>query len=756
MSIPLRRSISFVITLSILSVVAAAQTLSVRGRVTDPQGGAVVGATVTLSAPDLSSPRTTRTTIDGSFSIEGLAAGNYRLHIESPGFQPTDQSLTVPTSPDGAAIVLQIAGVSETVAVAAPKLEEELPQEIQRSGARVQTITSAQIENGGYYDVAQALQALVPGLFITPKAGPFDYVAASLQGSRTNEILWLVDGVRISNRLYNSTTPLDTIPANMIERIEVIEGGQGLFYGTQAVAGAINVVTKSFTDNTSGRLQTGFDTNKGGHVSGFARDTHNGNRFVLFGSKDKTTGYRSFPSSEYQPSTTDRNRGYDVQMIGGKYAYDFAPAARFSAMYQLNDVTLDNLRPARSSASQVGGLAAAYNERVEHIFNSKLDYTPRQDLQLYFKGYYHQWDSQWSERRNVIASPGSVSVISDREFWGYKDYGANVLARLTPNRGFEYFGGYDFQNYSGRDDVLLVASNTERMNAVFGQVRTTPDLLKKATLAVGARYNSPTNSRSATVWNVSSRYDFTNDLFARASVGTAFRYPDAYELFAIDPTCCFGNPNLKPESSTNFNGSVGRRFSAGDKTVTVEAIGFYRRVTDLIVDVDDGSGETTITMNQPDVVKVQGISLVGSAAVTSAVSGSIGYTYNRTQKNELSGGYTALPGLPSNVVDGSIDVHPPTLPFGATLTVNSVGRIVDTVAGFGSVPSGDYAVVDLAGRVFLDRGRQHRVNIRLENLFDKTYTTLSQRGIGDVSTASFVVHNLGVPRTFHLSYAYSF
>jgi len=45
----------------------------------------------------------------------------------------------------------------------------------------------------------------VPGLFLTPKAGPFDYVTASLQGSRTNEILWLVDGVRISNRGFPDT-----------------------------------------------------------------------------------------------------------------------------------------------------------------------------------------------------------------------------------------------------------------------------------------------------------------------------------------------------------------------------------------------------------------------------------------------------------------------------------------------------------------------------------------------------------------------
>ena len=128
-------------------------------------------------------------------------------------FMPFSMNLTATTAP--LSIVLQIAGVVETVGVVAPKLEEELPQIVERGGVRAQTITAAEIQSVGYYDVAQALQALVPGLFLTPKAGPFDYVTASFQGSRTNEILWLVDGVRISNRLYNGTTPLDTIPAHM-------------------------------------------------------------------------------------------------------------------------------------------------------------------------------------------------------------------------------------------------------------------------------------------------------------------------------------------------------------------------------------------------------------------------------------------------------------------------------------------------------------------------------------------------------------
>lgn len=743
---------------SLFSATAAAQGVPVVGRVMDPQGGAVGSALVTLSAAGASSPQTTRTGADGTFSFLGVPPGSYELHVDAPGFERSTQSITVPSGTPSINVTLQIAGITENLVVAAPRLEEELPQEIERAGVRVQTITSAQLENGGYYDVAQALQSLVPGLFLAPKAGPFDYVSVSLQGSRTNEILWLVDGVRISNRLYNGTTPLDTLPVHMVERIEVLEGGQGLFYGTQAVGGVINVVTKAFSENPDGRVQAGFDNNDGKHVNVFGRDTFgDGHRFVLYGSSDRAEGFQSFPTAEFQPSTTDRRRGYEVLTAGGKYAYDFSDELRLSALYQMSDVTVDNLRPGRSSARQVGGLAAAFNERTEHIASGKLDYTATERAEFFFKGYYHHWDSFWSERHNVAAAAGRESVISDQEFWGFKDYGANLLAKLTPNRGVEYFAGYDFQNYSGEDEVLLIAPNTERVHALFGQVRTTRELLSKGTVAFGVRYNAPTHSESAAVWNATGRYDFTANVFARANVGTAVRFPDAYELFAVDPTCCFGNPNLKPERSTNVNGSVGGIIQAGATVLNLEAIGFYRTVTDLIVDVDDGSGDTTITANRADEVKVRGATVVAAASLTSAASGTVSYTYtNSERRNELAGGYSTIAGIPKDQVQASLDVHPAVLPIGATLTVNRVGEMFDTVPVFGSVPGGEYTVVDLSGRVFLDRQRRHRINLRLENLLDEEYTTRHARGFSDLSATPFLVHNLGMPRTFHLSYSFSY
>lgn len=753
------RVVALAILVSLWASVSGAQNVSLVGRVADPQGGAVNGARVTVIADTTATPRSTRTGADGTFTVDAVPAGSVAVQVDADGFEPWRETLALSAVTDPVTIVLKIAGIVESVGVVAPRLEEELPQLIERSGSRVQTITATQIQNGGYYDVAQALQALVPELFLAPKAGPFDYVTASLQGSRTNEILWLIDGVRISNRLYNGTTPLDTIPVHMVDRIEIIEGGQGLFYGTQAVGGVVNVVTRAFSDARNGLLSGGANTNKGGFVSGLARGAVQGHHYVVYGSSDDAVGFQPFPSEQYQPSTTDRDRSYNVQTFGGKYAYDVPQQLRISAAYQFTNAgRLDTLQPARSSLGQSGGPADVFNERDEHIFSSKVDYTPSQTVQLFFKGYFHKWDSHYSESRNVIDDPGAIDVVSDHEFWGYKDYGVNLLTRLTPTKGVEYYAGYDFQNYSGEDEVLLIAPNSEKVNAIFGQVRTTRDLLGKATITAGVRYNAPSVSESHTVWNLSGRYDFTGALFARTNVGTAFRYPDAYELFAVDPSCCFGNPDLKPESSTNVNGSIGGRVQTMHTTIDLEAIAFYRNVTNLIVDEDDGTGSgNTITQNSDNAVRVHGFSFVGSASLSPAVSASLGYTYTTSEQgNQLAGGYASLPGLPSNRIDSLVDVHPARKPYGATLTVNWVGEITDNASGFGRVPSGKYTVVDLAGRYFLDAQRRHRVNLRLENLFNDDYATGHGRGFTDVGDTPYLTYTRGVPRTLHVSYTFSY
>jgi hypothetical protein len=108
-------------------------------------------------------------------------------------------------------------------------LEASLPQDLARYGNDIATVSETEIRNAAAVDVAEALEA-VPGLYIKAGNGPFSYVDVSLQGSRTKDVLWTVDGVRINNRLYGGTSPNDTLPASMVERIEVLKGGESLFY----------------------------------------------------------------------------------------------------------------------------------------------------------------------------------------------------------------------------------------------------------------------------------------------------------------------------------------------------------------------------------------------------------------------------------------------------------------------------------------------------------------------------------------------
>jgi len=639
---------------------------------------------------------------------------------------------------------------TEEVIVTGARLEQSLPQELSAYGNRLTVVSSEQIKNGGYDDVSQVLQNLVPGLYLNPKNGPFDYADVSLQGSRTNEVLWLVDGVRVSNRLYNSTTPLDTLPAHMIERIEVLDGGQGLFYGTQSVAGVVNVITKGFSDKPGAQLSAGTDSNDGRHVDGYFRAGAHGNQFVVFGSSDKADGFQPFPDADYQPSVTNRKRAYDVKTLGVKYAHDFGDSVRLSLGYQNTDGRLDGAYPY--------AVQKAFNDRNEDIFTATLDVTASDMVQLYVKAYYHKWDSYWTEYDVDTSTPGVYELGSDRDFWGFKDQGVNALVKITPGTKLDYYVGYDYQKYGGRDDELLIAQNEESVNAVFGQIRTTADLWKKGRLAVGVRDNKPSVGQSQSVWNLSGQYDVSEQFHVRAAVGTSFRLPDAYELFAIDPFCCVGNPNLKPESSDNLNASIGG--AVGASRLSWEFVYFRRYIENLIRDVDDGTGSgNTIAENVAGKVRVYGHQLVLKFAPADNWSANISYTHNDSQSNLTAGGYDTIPGIPKEQIGASLNFEPRGKRVGGSLSLNHVGGVYDVVGGgIGRVQRGNYTVADLNGHVYLDTARRHTLSVRLENAFDETYTTRYARASVDDSdpTVFYAARNLGVPRTFHLRYDYSF
>lgn len=633
----------------------------------------------------------------------------------------------------------------EELHVIGQRLEETTPQQLAQFGNRLETITPEALELGGFDDIGQAMQMSVPGLYVAPKNGPFDYVNCSLQGSRCTDVLWLVDGVRTANRLYDTTTPLDTIPANMVERVEVLYGGQGIFYGTQSVAGVVNVVTKSFSDEPSGSFSVGLDDNSGQHLSGDYRAAFGDHQLVLFASQDEADGYQPFANEDYQPSATDRERGYDVLTVGAKYAYNFEGGSRLSFLYEHTDAEVDFLRPMWT--------AAGVNDRTDDWFTVKWDYAPSDNVDLYVKAYWHDWDTIYTEIFNDLNPDGSLagtqSVDSDHLFWGFEDYGVTGVVDIRTDGSFDYSVGYDYQRFWGEDEVWLIEDKTETAQALYGQIRTSREQLENSSLAFGVRYNTTSGTFDGTVWNFSGRHDFNDSFYLRGQIGTSFRLPDAEELYLRD--CCeVGNPNLEPEESENVEVGIGGEASG----LNWQFIVFQRDVDNLIgiACCDDPAFPDGRFENFDQTRESSGWEALVGFNIGESMSLSFDYT---STDAEFAGVSLQVQDVPDSLFKASWNYRPMDGRLNFNVTALRVGDIYDTVSSIGNVEHGNYTVVDLAAGFYFDGEQRHRLGVRLENALDEDYATSLGRGTRDTG-GFYVYRNLGMPRALHATYSYRF
>ncbi|WP_237134897.1 TonB-dependent receptor plug domain-containing protein [Pseudohongiella sp. O18] len=621
-------------------------------------------------------------------------------------------------------------------------IENTLPLELARYGADLEIVTEQQIRNHGFVDVAQALEMLVPGLSLTTQAGAFSYVNVAMQGSRSSDILWTVDGVRINNRLYNSTSPADTLPSSMIERTEVLKGSHGLMYGTQAIAGVINVVTRGFSETPDGQISVGAGSDGLMRINGYGRGAIGDHKLVGWASRDESDGYDIYDN--YQPTSQFRKRGYKVDSAGVKYGYDFTPDLSLSLTGIHTEGRIDY--PNVSNIS--------INDRTENIISARLDWLPSEAAQFFLKSYYHSWDTDYY-------TPGNAS-----DYWGYEDKGVNAAAVFKPEGFLEYHVGYDFQTYTGQDDYLLIARQREDVHAVFTQLRSTDDLSDRARFSAGFRRDE-TGGNSSNTWNVTGVYEFTDTLYVKGMTGTSFMLPSAENLYRIHcPSgsgCTHGNPNLAPEESFAINASVGGLLALAEREIGWQVSVWDRSVDNLITRAPIPAGmpnrpgpefDNTF-INIGEEVEVRGAELLLNGELTSTLSYDLSYTYSQEEVRNTG---QQIQDRPPRSYKGALAYSAPSGRFGANVAFKYIGRKSSDVNGFGLQYYGDNHVLDMGAHLYLDRDQQHRLTLRLENLLDEDYASSLGSAVlaGSNPSERFLWQRLAPPRTVHLNYSYNF
>jgi iron complex outermembrane recepter protein len=247
---------------------AAAQTTgTITGVVTDGStGNPAVGATVTATSPALPAGKATVTDAAGAFTLADLPPGQYRLQASLEGYKPESRAdLTLGenvTLRANLAIVPEAVRLEEVVVTGSRVRRKDL-----NTPAPVTVFSRAEVEASGKTSIGEFLQTMpeqgnAPNFQLNN--GGITYGAdgatrVNLRSLGVTRTLVLLNGRRVVNSGVgaSSSVDLNTIPTAAVERIEVLKDGASAVYGSDAIAGVVNVITRKSFNSTEGSAQYG-------------------------------------------------------------------------------------------------------------------------------------------------------------------------------------------------------------------------------------------------------------------------------------------------------------------------------------------------------------------------------------------------------------------------------------------------------------------------------------------------------------------
>lgn len=555
---------------------------------------------------------------------------------------------------------------------------------------------------------ASDLLRLVPGVTVTTNGGLGTTTSISIRGAESEQTVALIDGVKIND----PSTPgggfnFGNLLTGNIERIEVVRGSQSVLWGSQAIGGVVNIVTRAPTEalainaaaeygwrdtarvvgNLSGKFGPVSASLGAGYLRTDGFSTFNETR----GGKERD-GYRNFGANAKFNIALSQAVSVDLRgwYSDGKVGFDGFPPPD----YNFGDTP--EFGRTKELVGYAGLNAALLDGRLRNRIAYTLTDTNRQNTDetggTSFETFNAKGRNERFEYQGILALIEAVSAT----------FGAET--EKASFRTSSYGGPF---------------SRAEaRIDSVYGQLSAKP--VTGLTLSAGLRHDNHSSFGGKTT--VSANAVFTPNEGAttlRASYGEGFKTPSLFQLFSD-----YGNVALRPETSHSWDAGLTQKLLDG--RIEVAATWFHRDTMGLITYI--GCTELTgICANRPDGTydnvtraRAQGLELALMLRPVDALRVQAGYGYIKAT-NAATG--RDLVRRPRHSVNASLDYDWAFgLKTGATIT--HVDASFDNDSNTRKLAG--YVLVDL--RAALPVTRTIELYGRIENLFNAQYETSFRYG----------------------------
>jgi vitamin B12 transporter len=424
---------------------------------------------------------------------------------------------------------------------------------VEQSGSSLSIIDEELIRDRGYNFLADAIVSAT-GVTLNQNGSFGGQASVRIRGFSSDQTLVLIDGVPAND----TTSPgggfnFGALDALDVQRVEVLKGPQSTLWGTDAIGGVVNIVSKPAAENLSGKISILGGSFGSQRLSGTISSANDLGDFRVSYADVKTDGI----SKADEDDGNEEEDGFDSQTLSVKGGLNLGKAARLDVFYRNTDASTEFDSFGVVTGTQDG------NER------SDTDQTSTQAT-LNFNLFSGRLENTLTyghteiERKNFTDDVSSFSADGERTLFRYQGSFSISETQLL-SVGYE-----TEESESGNDDTTI--------DGAFALYRFEPS--ENVTLSFGVRRDDHDTYGSETVGRIAAAWQVSENLLLHSSWGEGFKAPT---LFQTTFFCCgatSANTGLKAEYSDAYD--VGMTYGFADGDALLSATYFDQNTQDLI------------------------------------------------------------------------------------------------------------------------------------------------------------------------------